>query len=68
VIICHCGVVTDRAVAGAIEAGARTLSQVCRLTGAAQACGDCVFSVKQVLCQHGVIGTSPMLEVAGGAD
>jgi bacterioferritin-associated ferredoxin len=68
VIICHCGVVTDRAVTGAIEAGARTLSQVCRASGAAQLCGDCVFSVKQILCQHGVVGMSLTLEVAGGAD
>jgi bacterioferritin-associated ferredoxin len=52
-IICHCGVVTDRAVVAAIDEGARTLAQVCQISGAGQKCGGCIYSVKQVLCQHG---------------
>lgn len=51
-IVCHCGVVNDRAVTKAIDAGARTLSGVCRTTGAGQGCGTCVFSVKRLLCEH----------------
>ena len=43
-IVCHCGVVNDRAVASAVDGGARTLAGVCRTTGAGQQCGTCVFS------------------------
>ena len=39
-IFCHCAVVGDREVAAAIDAGARTVAQVCRATGAGQQCGD----------------------------
>jgi bacterioferritin-associated ferredoxin len=52
VIFCHCAVVSDRQVAEAVQAGARTVAQVCRSTGAGQKCGSCVFSVRRVLCEH----------------
>jgi bacterioferritin-associated ferredoxin len=55
VIVCHCGVVNDRAVSDAIRSGARTLSGVCKSTGAGQNCGTCVFSIKRLLCEHGSI-------------
>jgi bacterioferritin-associated ferredoxin len=51
-IVCHCAVVTSGDIADAVDAGARTVSEVCRLTGAAQSCGTCVFSVRQVVCEH----------------
>jgi NAD(P)H-nitrite reductase large subunit len=51
-ILCHCAVVTSRHVTEALQAGARSVSEVCRRTGAAQGCGTCVFSVKQVVCEH----------------
>ena len=51
-IVCHCHVVSDRAVAAAVTAGARTLAGVCRSTGAGKDCGACVFSLKRVLCEH----------------
>jgi len=51
-IVCHCGVVSSSDIAAAVEAGARSTSDVCRRTGAAQNCGTCVFSVRQVVCQH----------------
>lgn len=51
-IFCHCAVVSDREVARAVDAGARTVAQVCKATGAGQQCGSCVFSVRRVLCQH----------------
>lgn len=51
-IFCHCAVVGDREVADAVRAGARTVAQVCRSTGAGQQCGSCVFSVRRVLCEH----------------
>ena len=52
-IVCHCQVVSDRAVAAAIADGARTLAEVCRATGAGQDCGSCVFSLKRLVCEHG---------------
>jgi bacterioferritin-associated ferredoxin len=51
-IVCQCGVVTDRAVDSAVVAGARTVSAVCHATGAAQRCGTCVFTVKALICSH----------------
>lgn len=51
-IVCHCGVVSSRDIAEALDAGAAGVSEVCRRTGAAQSCGTCVFSVRQVVCQH----------------
>lgn len=51
-IVCHCNVVTSSDVVDAYEGGARTLSAVCRRTGAGQHCGTCVFSVRQALCEH----------------
>ena len=52
-IVCHCRVVTDRAVADAVRAGAGSLGSVCRSTGAGQDCGSCVFSLKRLVCEHG---------------
>ena len=51
-IVCHCRVVTDRQVAQALHQGARSLSGVCRSTGAGQDCGACVFSVRRLVCEH----------------
>jgi bacterioferritin-associated ferredoxin len=52
VIVCHCRVVTDRAVVDALRDGARSLGGVCRTTGAGQDCGACVFSLKRLVCEH----------------
>lgn len=51
-IICQCAVVSDRAVIQAVDSGARTLAQVCRVTDAGQDCGACVFNVKRVITEH----------------
>jgi bacterioferritin-associated ferredoxin len=51
-IVCQCGVVSDRTIEAALAAGARTVSAVCRSTGAAQDCGSCIFTVKALVCQH----------------
>jgi bacterioferritin-associated ferredoxin len=53
VIVCQCAVVNDGMVAAAVDAGARTVNQVCRSTGAGRDCGSCVFSLKALLCDHG---------------
>ena len=52
-IVCHCRVVSDRAVADAVREGAGSLGAVCRSTGAGQDCGGCVFSLKRLVCEHG---------------
>lgn len=57
-IVCHCAVVSSRDIAATLDAGARSVSEVCRRTGAAQNCGTCIFSVKQVVCQHEPTGTT----------
>ncbi|GAA4404614.1 hypothetical protein GCM10023168_17530 [Fodinibacter luteus] len=51
-IVCHCHVVNDAAIARAVEAGASNLAQVCRSTGAGRDCGACVFSVRRLVCEH----------------
>lgn len=66
-IFCHCAVVGDRDVAQAIDAGARTVAQVCKATGAGQQCGNCIFSVRRVVCQHGGVSAPAMeVDVAAG--
>ena len=65
-IVCHCRVVSDRDVAAAVDAGARTLGSVCQSTGAGQDCGSCIFAVKAAVsgaCQHGTTDLEiPVLE------
>jgi bacterioferritin-associated ferredoxin len=51
-IVCQCRVVTDRDVDAALADGARTVSAICRSTGAAQDCGSCIFSVKKQVTRH----------------
>jgi bacterioferritin-associated ferredoxin len=53
VVVCQCAVVNDDMVAAAVDAGASTVGQVCRFTGAGRDCGSCVFSLKALLCDHG---------------
>ncbi len=66
-IVCHCNVVSDSAVVGALDDGARTLAEVCSRTGAAQQCGSCVFSVRRVLCEHVARALPPREEAARAA-
>jgi bacterioferritin-associated ferredoxin len=70
-IVCHCAVVSDRSVTAAVQAGARTLSGVCRSTGAGKNCGACVFSLRRLLCEHAptdiTVSDSPEPEVSVAA-
>ncbi|WP_067437840.1 (2Fe-2S)-binding protein [Nocardioides jensenii] len=66
-IVCHCAAVNDDAVRRAYDDGARTVSQVCRSTGAGQDCGSCIFTVKRVVCQHGALAPTSPVEVEGAA-
>ncbi len=44
-ILCHCAVVSDRDVHACVDAGARTVTEVLRSTGAAAYCGGCALAV-----------------------
>jgi len=66
-IVCHCQVVSDRAVAASIDDGARTLAEACRATGAGQSCGSCVFFLKRLVCQHEPSDASYLPEVHSAA-
>lgn len=67
-IVCHCAVVSSGDIERVLDAGARTVGEVCRATGAAQQCGTCVFSVRQVVCQHGnPVPAPPLEEIARAA-
>lgn len=59
-IICHCKVVNDRAITEAVDAGAVSLAEVCRTTGAGTDCGGCVFAVKAIVCEHDVFRARTM--------
>jgi hypothetical protein len=40
---------------------------VCKATGAGQQCGNCIFSVRRVVCQHGGVSAPAMeVDVAAG--
>jgi bacterioferritin-associated ferredoxin len=60
-IVCHCAVVSDRAVRDAVDRGAGSLGQVCRATGASMDCGACVFSVKRLLVDEST--STPVTEM-----
>ncbi|WOQ18166.1 (2Fe-2S)-binding protein [Raineyella sp. W15-4] len=62
-IVCQCKVVTDRDIRAAVDRGARTMAQVCRVTGAGTECGRCVFTVRRLLCEHGEIVHASLPEV-----
>ena len=65
-ILCQCKVVNDRQIDDAIANGARSVSAVCRATGAASECGACIFTVKAFVCKHQA-EENVRLEVDGAA-
>jgi len=67
VIVCQCQVITDRDVCDAVDNGARTLSSLCKSTGAGRDCAACVFSLKRLLCEHKERNVSPVPEVESAA-
>ena len=50
--VCHCNVVTDRDILEAIANGARCVADVARETGAGRTCGNCISSLRDLVCQH----------------
>lgn len=53
-IICHCRVVSDRAVRQAIACGAAGLCAVAEACQAATRCGGCLPAVRELLDEHGL--------------
>ena len=50
--VCHCAVVTAGDVLESIANGARCVADVARDTGAGRTCGNCVSSLRDLVCQH----------------
>ena len=50
--VCHCNVVTDRDILESIANGARCVADVARVTGAGRTCGNCVESMRDLVCKH----------------
>lgn len=50
--VCHCNVVTDRDILEAIANGAECVADVARRTGAGRTCGNCIGSLRDLVCQH----------------
>jgi bacterioferritin-associated ferredoxin len=51
--VCVCRAVSDRTVAAAIAAGARTVGELARATGAGTCCGTCLPSLAAMLDGEG---------------
>ena len=58
-LVCHCRVVSDRAVRSAISAGATSLSDVAALCGAGSECGGCAPSLEALLAEAAVAVAAP---------
>ena len=50
-IVCHCRVVTDCAIADVAAAGATTVDEVTRMCGAGGRCGGCVPTIAGLLAE-----------------
>lgn len=59
VVVCHCRVVSDRAVRAAVSAGACDVDEVASLCGAGGACGGCVPTIEELLADAGTAVRHP---------
>ena len=48
-LVCHCAAVTDRTIAEAVRAGASTVADVVRCTGAGRRCAPCRDEIRALL-------------------
>jgi bacterioferritin-associated ferredoxin len=67
--VCHCRAVTDCRIREVIAAGATSLGEVARRSGAGITCGGCLQGVERVLQEEGHATTSrrPRERVAPGS-
>lgn len=59
--VCHCRVVSDRAIRAAIAGGACDVEAVAAACGAGGACGACVPGIEQLLEEAGLAVRAPAL-------
>lgn len=59
--VCHCEVVSDHSIRGAISAGARDIEQVAALCGAGSACAGCHPTIEQLLDDAAIAVREPAL-------
>ncbi len=58
-IVCLCRSVSDRALAGALEAGARSVEEVAQATGAGSSCGCCLDAVEALVRERTPCASPP---------
>lgn len=63
-IVCHCGVVSDREIRSAIACGATDECSIASTCGAALGCGGCLPAIRQMLVERG-LPVDPALDAAG---
>jgi bacterioferritin-associated ferredoxin len=52
VYVCHCRAVNDRAIAAAVDRGARCVEDVERMCGAGTQCGSCHPEIERLLSER----------------
>ena len=57
--LCLCKSVSDRQIRQAIRAGARTVDDLSRMTGAGTDCGECLRALRDSLVEAGVVVPEP---------
>lgn len=53
-IVCHCGVVSDREIRSAIACGATSECGIAAACGAGMRCGGCLPAVREMLSERGL--------------
>jgi bacterioferritin-associated ferredoxin len=66
--VCQCSVVTDSDVLESIANGARCVADVARQTGAGRTCGNCVSSLRDLVCQHCPVRAERTTECDAGTE
>ena len=58
--VCHCNVISDRQVRGAIREGATDVCAIAAACGAGAECGGCIPALCRLLREHGHEVTLPV--------
>ncbi|MEO8602811.1 MAG: (2Fe-2S)-binding protein [bacterium] len=48
-IVCHCASVTDRAIQQLVRAGARSVKEIAKQSGAGRCCGPCRNEIAAII-------------------
>lgn len=60
-IVCHCGVVSDREIRSAIACGAADECSIASTCGAGMRCGGCLPALRELLVERG-LPVDPLLD------